>query len=310
MKVLAVDDRTEDLYLLQRMLEGKGFEVTAAKNGKEALEKIKASSPDIVISDILMPEMDGYRLLKEVKSSKEFQKIPFVFYTATYTSKKDEEFAYALGASRFIVKPQEPKDFVDMIKKSIKDHKEGILTSAESKLEGEESYYTEYNERLIQKLEDTVVNLESVRNDLKGSRDFLESVVNSIQDGLIFLDSKNKVTLENENGRELSETALKKIKPELESGDCACDLDIYFNERHYDPKCSSVTTPDNKFLGTVILLRDITARKNVEDELNLRVEELEKWQRLTVGREIKMIELKKTVKELEKEIQKLTKNKG
>lgn len=132
-----------------------------ANNGREALEKLSDFKPDLVISDILMPEMDGYQLLKEVKSNKEFSKIPLVFYTATYTSKKDEEFAYSLGASRFIVKPTAPEEFVKLIDKTLKDQAEGILSTAEPTIEKEEVYLKEYNERLIQRLEDTFKNLES-----------------------------------------------------------------------------------------------------------------------------------------------------
>jgi CheY-like chemotaxis protein len=310
MRVLAVDDRKEDLYLLKKMLEGKGYDVNSASNGKEALDKINTSPPDLVISDILMPKMDGYQLLKEVKTKEKYSKIPFVFYSATYTSKQDEEFAYSLGASRFIVKPQEPDDFIKIIDKTVKDTKKGILLPLEPKIEGDEVYLKEYNERLIQKLEDTVTKLEKAREEIKGSRDFLEAIVDSIKDGVIFIDNKGRVSLANQRGKELQKVALKKILPKLEPGeDYSGDLDIFFNERYYDPHCYAVTGPKKRYLGTTIVLRDVTARRKVQEELKARVDELQKWQTLTVGREIKMIELKKMVKELEKRIGKTGKNK-
>ncbi len=302
MKILAVDDRKDDLYLLQKMLEGRGYEAVPAENGKEALKKLKEFEPDMVISDILMPGMDGYQLLKEIKSSKKFRKIPFVFYTATYTSKQDEEFAYALGASRFIVKPQEPETFLGMIEKTIKDVREGILTSPEPKHRKEEVYLKEYNERLIQKLEETVTKLEKARDGIKGSKEFMEHVLDSVTDGFIFIDSEGKVSLANQKGKLLQKEALKRIEPEfLAEGECTCDFELLIDERYYDPQCSSVVNGNNTYLGSALVLRDVTERKNIEEDLKVRVEELEKWQRLTVGRELKMIELKKRIKELEKE---------
>ncbi len=299
MKILTVDDRKDDLYLLNKMLKGEGHEVIPATNGREALSKIKVAVPDLVISDILMPEMDGYQFLKEVKSREELKDIPFVFYTATYTSKKDEDFAYSLGASRFIVKPQEPEEFIAIVDKTVKDQKAGILAPSESMFEGEEVYLKEYNERLVEKLEDTVTQLDAVRSDLKSSWDFLDSVISSIKDGIIVIDAKGDVELANKKGRELVSEVLKKVLPKLESGaQCTCDFEIFKGDRCYDPSCFP-TKIKNRFRGTTIVLRDVTDRRNVQEELKARIEELEKWQKLTVGREIKMIDLKKRVKELE-----------
>jgi len=310
MKILTVDDRKDDLYLLNKMLEGGGHEVIPAANGREALSALEKSVPDLVISDILMPEMDGYQLLKEVKSKAELKDIPFVFYTATYTSKKDEDFAYSLGASRFIVKPQGPEEFIALVDKTVNDQKNGVLASSDSVFEGDEVYLKEYNERLIEKLEDTVTQLEDAQSELKGSRDFLDTIVSSIEDGILVVDAKGGVELANKKGRELESEVLKKVLPQIESnGECACDSEILLGNRCYDPSCFP-TNIKNGFRGTTIVLRDVTDRRNVQEELRARINELEKWQKLTVGREIKMIELKKQVKELEKSLEKPVKKKG
>ncbi|HDH28103.1 MAG TPA: hybrid sensor histidine kinase/response regulator [Euryarchaeota archaeon] len=310
MKILTVDDRKDDLYLLNKMLEGGGHEVIPAANGREALSALEKAVPDLVISDILMPEMDGYQLLKEVKSKEELKDIPFVFYTATYTSKKDEDFAYSLGASRFIVKPQGPDEFIALVDKTVKDQKNGILASSESVFEGEEVYLKEYNKRLIEKLEDTVTQLEEARSELKGSWDFLDTIISSIDDGILVIDESGKVELANKKGRELESVVLKKVIPTLESGGrCTFNSEILLGDRCYDPSCFS-TNIKGRFMGTTIVLRDVTDRRNVQEELRARIAELEKWQKLTVGREIKMVELKKQVKELESRFEKLGKKKG
>src|SRR5262249_53040154 len=116
MTVLVVDDKAENRYLLDVMLRGAGYTVVSAENGVEALRVLNAQRVDLVVSDILMPQMDGFRLCREVKADEKFKTIPFVFYTATYTEPKDQELALSLGASRFIIKPVDPECFLASIK--------------------------------------------------------------------------------------------------------------------------------------------------------------------------------------------------
>lgn len=108
MKFLVVEDTEDSRLLLVDQLEVQGYEVESAVNGVEALEMAHTSPPDIIISDIMMPKMDGFELCRLVKADPQLKKIPFIFYTATYTDPQDEELALALGGVRFLIKPLDP----------------------------------------------------------------------------------------------------------------------------------------------------------------------------------------------------------
>ena len=161
---LVVDDHEENCYLLQALLQGNGYEVVSATNGGDALVLARRSAPDIVISDILMPGMDGFTLCREWKADDRLKGIPFVFYTATYTHPNDEKFALSLGADRFIVKPAEPESFLRMIADVLALQQAGGLrkpaSGAASNPATETGYLREYNETLVRKLEDKLVELE------------------------------------------------------------------------------------------------------------------------------------------------------
>lgn len=167
MKILIVDDIEENLYLLETLLKGSGYEVVTAKDGVEALNRLKEEPIDMIVSDILMPRMDGFQLCRECKKDDSFKNIPFLFYTATYTEKKDEEFALSLGVEKFIVKPQEPEVLLNILKEVSEAHKKGTLITPKEPIKEEEIYLTEYNERLIKKLEMKVLDLEKSEKRLR-----------------------------------------------------------------------------------------------------------------------------------------------
>ena len=105
LKILIVDDLQENRYLLEAMLSAQGFETESASNGIEALEHLKKQHFDAIISDLLMPKMDGFQLIRTCKKDPGLRKIPFIIYTATYTDKKDVDFGLSLGAARYLIKP-------------------------------------------------------------------------------------------------------------------------------------------------------------------------------------------------------------
>jgi diguanylate cyclase (GGDEF)-like protein len=110
--ILIVDDKEENLYYLQALLTGNGYSIETAHHGAEALVKARQNPPTLIVSDLLMPVMDGYTLLRYWKADARLKTIPFIVYTATYTEPEDEKLALSLGADAFILKPSEPEDFL------------------------------------------------------------------------------------------------------------------------------------------------------------------------------------------------------
>jgi PAS domain S-box-containing protein len=174
MKILLVDDKAENLYLLEKILQGNGYETLSAANGAEALEAALKNPPDMIVSDILMPVMDGFTLCREWRKNKLLKKIPFVFYTATYTGAKDEEFALSIGADRFIVKPQEVQVFLNIIKETFDSCKVYVSHPKPTSHPVEKVFLKEYNEALVRKLEDKMVQLEAVEKELREKNTALE----------------------------------------------------------------------------------------------------------------------------------------
>ena len=115
MKILVAEDDENSRHLLEAVLAGENYEVVSFDNGLKALSYLQTEPVDLIVSDILMPELDGYGLCRALKQSHNLQKIPFIFYTATYTTSQDERFAMALGANRFLVKPMLMPDLLKII---------------------------------------------------------------------------------------------------------------------------------------------------------------------------------------------------
>ncbi|MDB6027776.1 MAG: domain S-box protein, partial [Verrucomicrobiales bacterium] len=105
MKILIVDDIPTNRKLLRVNLEGEGHLVVEAADGREALKVLYHETIDAVISDILMPNMDGFRLCQEIRASEKLRATPFVIYTSTYTSARDQKLAESIGADCYLTKP-------------------------------------------------------------------------------------------------------------------------------------------------------------------------------------------------------------
>ena len=207
MKVLVVDDESDARYLIAALLKGHGHEVVEAEDGVDALEKARREPVDIIVTDILMPRMDGYQLCREWKSDPELSKIPFVFYSATYTEPEDERFAGNLGADAYFVKPQDPDILVSLIEDELLKHRDGAAAPRAAVSTEETTVLREYNERLVSKLEQKVTELgaanaglqralEVLSNEVDVKKTLIERLTNDIE-------AKHKVELDLRNANEV-----------------------------------------------------------------------------------------------------------
>ncbi len=159
-RFLIVDDLPQNLYFLEVLLKTNGYEVDQASNGAEALEIARSRRPDMIITDILMPVMDGFSLCRAWKKDEQLKNIPFIFYTATYTDQKDKQFALSLGADRFLFKPMEPDALLEMIREVLAGQDNTLTDALEAPDMEEQNFFREYNDTLIRKLEDKMLQIQ------------------------------------------------------------------------------------------------------------------------------------------------------
>ena len=146
--LLVVEDIPNVLQLLEVTLRFQGYEVLSARDGQEALEILAKSKPALVISDILMPKLDGFAFVQKMRSSPGTQAIPVIFLSATFVTPEDKEFALSLGASHFIEKPFDTQDFLLTIAEVLSQEKFDLPEPL-----APPKFYTGYQDRLEMKLQ-------------------------------------------------------------------------------------------------------------------------------------------------------------
>ena len=145
--LLVVEDMPNVLELLEVTLCFHGYSVMTARNGQEALDLVNTRQPSLVISDILMPRMDGYTMAYKLRTQLATRHIPIVFLLATYVTPEDKAFALSLGAVRFLEKPVDTEEFLLTIAEILIS-----LPLSQPDPLSELQFYHGYRERLESKL--------------------------------------------------------------------------------------------------------------------------------------------------------------
>lgn len=145
--ILVVEDMPHIRGLLEVTLRFEGYPVESASDGEEALVMIKEKRPALIISDILMPKMDGFALAYNLRKNPETRDIPFIFLSATYVTKDDKDFAFSLGALKFLEKPVETSEFLLTIGEIMAAGPDSPAQEVD-----EQEFYHNYQRRLENKL--------------------------------------------------------------------------------------------------------------------------------------------------------------
>jgi PAS domain S-box-containing protein len=156
MNILIVDDIAANRKLLHVTFQAEGHTLFEAADGIQALEILNHEQVDAVLSDILMPRMDGYRLCHEIRADERLRHLPIVIYTSTYNSTSDEKLALSLGANKFLRKPAP----LETILTALRDAIAMPHTASRPDGLGDVEVLKEYSDRLVAKLEEANIELE------------------------------------------------------------------------------------------------------------------------------------------------------
>ena len=191
--ILVVEDVPNILELLDVTLRFKGYPVATASNGEEALELVSKKEPALVITDIMMPKMDGYTLAFNLRRKPETSHIPIIFLSATYVTPEDKEFAMNLGAVRFLEKPVDTEDFLLTVAEVLTDNqvtlsrpmdKQQFLQGYTGRLEvklGHKNAQIVRNERLLETLPNSLKTaFEEMLLDNRKQRDQIQYELDEI----------------------------------------------------------------------------------------------------------------------------------
>lgn len=287
-KVLIVDDDSENLYYLESLFKGHGLGVIAAANGREALDRARSDLPDAVVSDILMPVMDGYSLCREWRGDERLKAIPFIFYTATYTEPKDEEFALSLGADRFVLKPQEPDVLMGILEEVWRSPRPAVERTA-----GDTEFFRQHSEILSKKLEKKIKDLEARTRELQAVEESFRLAFENMSDVIFVIGRDLKFidispSIEKVLGYERQEfighsvaemrrflapeslhLVLKNTRRVLGGERFTASYEFVAKDgtARYGEVSSSPLTRNGQIVGLISVARDITERTQAEERL-------------------------------------------
>lgn len=180
MKILVADDNEDARIIMETSLTAIGHEVVLAENGAVALQLARECAPDIVISDIMMPQMDGFQLCNALKDDNALKNIPFVLCTATFTEQQDMQLAHALGVSSFMVKPIDQLQLQKIIQEI---SQAGWIPQEVERLNDSDNTVAHlYERRLSDKLHKKISELSIERRQRELSEDHYQQLIENISD--------------------------------------------------------------------------------------------------------------------------------
>lgn len=119
-KILLVDDEPQLVEMVKMRLEANNYEVILASDGEEALEKARGEKPDLIILDIMLPKLDGYKVCRMLKFDDKYSSIPVIMFTAR-SQESEKSMGEEVGADAYIIKPFEPQMLLGKIKELLRE---------------------------------------------------------------------------------------------------------------------------------------------------------------------------------------------
>lgn len=117
-RILMVDDSPTEIVVAKKILEGKGYTVITASNGAEGVQKAKAEKPDLILMDIVMPDMNGFKATREISKNPETSSIPVIMMSSK-DQETDMEWAKRQGATAYLVKPASEDDLLAAVEAAL-----------------------------------------------------------------------------------------------------------------------------------------------------------------------------------------------
>ena len=114
-RILLVEDEKDMAYAVTLQLEAKGYEVITASDGRDGLDKARAQKPDLIILDLMLPKIDGYKVCRMLKFDDRYLKIPVILFTSRAQA-SDKKIGKEVGANAYITKPFEPRILMSKIR--------------------------------------------------------------------------------------------------------------------------------------------------------------------------------------------------
>lgn len=191
MKILLVDDSSFKRKAFGYAIERQGHEVIDAEDGVDGLEKARSHKPDIIITDLLMPRMDGFQFIRNLKKDEQLSEIPVVAYSSTYTDEKVREHVIAIGANDFFSEQATPEAYWQQLLEAVESgrYKKGKVGSLAP--DKDEELIKDYVSIVVTKLEEKVKELEEeieikrqTEEALKESEEKLLAWFNSTPDSI------------------------------------------------------------------------------------------------------------------------------
>jgi CheY-like chemotaxis protein len=196
MKLAIVDDNATNRELLRERFEVLGHSTFEAADGVEALQILAREKVDAVVSDILMPRMDGYRLCHEIRTNGRLRDLPIVIYTSTYNSPSDKKLALSLGADKYLQKPAPFETILIALHEAIAMQHTRALPEAWQEVE----VLKEYSDLLVTKLEERNIELAAANERLiivdRAKSEFLDVISHEFRAPLNGLLSIGELILE------------------------------------------------------------------------------------------------------------------